>query len=123
MSRTVKPAWLVVAVLLLLNLTIAVAWPNEGSSLVATGLFVVVTARLFIRHTIAMWLLLPLILTQLSVMISLNVIEAGGYMVEMGEGGHPSSAAASYSCYALLFLVTCLAIFARFREPRRQVEA
>lgn len=123
MRRIVEPAWLIVAALLLLNLMVAVAWPNAGSSLIATALFVVVTAALFIRNTTAMWLLLPLILTLLSVMISLNVIEAGGYMVEMGEQGHASCAAASYSCYALIFLGACLAVFARFSAPARAVEA
>ncbi len=98
-----------------LNLIVALLWPNVGCSFVATGLFVTAVALLFRADVVAMWLLLPFIIAQLSVMVSLLFIEAGSYMVEMGEGGHPSSASASFGAYSLIFLLTSQAVFRRLR--------
>ena len=101
----------------LLNFAIVLLWPNLVCSYVATGLFALVLILLFRLDSIAMWLLLPFVIAQVSVMVSLNVIEAGSYMVEMGEAGHPSTAAASFGLYSTVLLLTSVLTLRRLRRP------
>jgi uncharacterized membrane protein YhaH (DUF805 family) len=105
----------IIAGALLLDLAIASCWPNLGTSCVATVLFTLALVALLRAEPVGTWLLFPFILLQLSVLVSLNVIDAGAYMVEMGRAGKPTAAAAAYACYSLLLLITSIGVYRALR--------
>ncbi len=94
---------------LLADLAVAIIAPNMVCSVLATGLFVAAVLKMFRLDPVAVWIMLPVVLLQLSVLVSLNFIEAGGFMVEMGTVGRPSTASVSYSLISLLMLCAALA--------------
>lgn len=59
---------LVVLITFLVNSSVAVIWSNLGWRILATGLFVAAVGVKFAADPVAIWLVLPLILLQLSVM-------------------------------------------------------
>ncbi len=102
------PKTCLILLALLVNATVGVLAPNIVSSVAATILFLLSVAFLFRAEPIAVWLLLPFVWLQFTVLLSLNFAEGGATMPEMGEGGGPSTAAVSYGLYSLLLVVTAV---------------
>lgn len=109
----------IIAGALVLDLAIASWWPNLGISCGATVLFTLALVALLRAEPVGTWLLFPFILLQVSVLVSLNVIDAGAYMVEMGRAGKPTAAAAAYACYSMLLLTTSIGIYHALRAGAR----
>ncbi len=99
--------WLILLALLV-NAAVGILAPNPVCSFVATILFVVSTAALFRAEPVSVWLLLPFIWLQFSVLLSLTFATSGAYMPEMGETGHASTAAISYGLFSLLLIAVAL---------------
>jgi hypothetical protein len=118
--RSLKVFFIVAA--FLINLLVATFWPNLGCSIVASCLFTVAVVWMFNVDPGAMWLLFPVALTQLSVLLSLNVIDSGAYMIEMGQFARPSPAAAVFACYSLVFLLTSFFMFRRLKRGDKSAQ-
>ena len=93
---------------LVANATIGVLAPNMASSIASTILFVLSIILVFRSEPVSVWLLLPFIWLQFSVLLSLNFAEGGAYMPEIGESGGPSIAAVAYAMFSLLTVVTAI---------------
>jgi hypothetical protein len=87
------------------NFLLALAWPNVVSSMIATALYIVIVLIIFACYPIEICCLSPFLIVHLSALVSLNMIEFGGYMAELHQFGHASTATASYTLYALIFLL------------------
>ena len=111
------PKTCLILLALLVNATVGVLVPNMASSIASTILFLLSVALLFRAEPLSIWLLLPFLWLQFTVLLSLNFAEGGATMPEMGETGGPSTAAVSYGLYALLTVVA--AVLARRRLARR----
>lgn len=115
---------LCLAGLLVCNLAVALVAPGMTTSLASTVLYGICIYRMFITVPATMALLLSVIMGHISTLVSLNAIESGAFMHEMGRQGAASSASASFVILATLFLVTCAAVFhalqTRWPAPGRQ---
>ena len=111
------PKTCLILLALLVNATVGVLAPNMASSVASTILFLLSVALLFRADPLSIWLLLPFLWLQFTVLLSLNFAEGGATMPEMAETGGPSTAAVSYGLYALLTVV--IAVVARRRLARR----
>jgi NADH:ubiquinone oxidoreductase subunit 6 (subunit J) len=106
--------------LMVANAALAVAAPHPLWSLAALGLFLCGVARLFALAPAATLMLLPFVVVQGSVMVSLPAIEGGAFMKEMGQAGEPSPAGAAYVLCSALFLSTAAFVCSRLRERQPQ---
>ncbi len=104
---------LLLGALLIANCTLSAVWPGPATTVATTLLWLAAIARMFAAAPGTVVMMLPFIIPHFSVMTSLGAIEAGAYMKEMGSWGQASSAAASYSLYSLLFLLTCMTVARR----------
>jgi hypothetical protein len=104
---------LVIGALLLANGCLAMLWPGPLTALAALGLFLVMVGQLFRASPPAVVLLLPFVMIDVSSLVSMNAIEAGGYMQEMGRRGAASPASATFALCCILFLLTAAAVHVR----------
>ena len=112
-----------IGIALLANLAASLVFPNFAWSLIATLLFALTTLLLMRSNALAICMLLPYLLLQLSMLVSLGGIEAGSYMPEVGTTGAPSSAAASYAIYSLIFDLVFIYTFRRVGQSRAKQHA
>ena len=110
---------------LLLNLFIDVMWPNSLSPSIALGLYVLAVVQLFKAYPLALVLMVPFIILQVSGTLSLVLIEGGAEMKEVAATGSPSAATSSFVLYALTFLLASVATYTRFsqRSGRKLTDA
>lgn len=97
----------------ILNLATAFYWPNLLSSFVSTILYTILAVIIFRMRPVAFLIFSPIIFLHFTVLISLNAIESGAYMKEMGQAGYESASSAFYLLVVSIFLVTALAVFSR----------
>jgi hypothetical protein len=100
------PDLFLLCLVLLVNCAWSVLWPSQFTAIAATLLWLVIIARVFVADPRMVVMLLPFIIVHFSVQVSLNAIEAGAYMKEMGSTGQASTASTSYVIYSLIFLLS-----------------
>lgn len=96
---------------ILCNIAVATMVPNLVSSGLATVLYLLVLARVFQKSPLGFLLFSPIIFLHFSAMISLNAIEAGAYMKEMGRLGHVSAASATWVLVVSIFIWVATKVF------------
>jgi len=104
---------------ILINVAVAVAIPGPITSLLSTVFYIILVFRLFQKLPIAFLLFSPITFLHFSVLISLNAIEAGALMKEMGRIGFPSAASAIYVVVAGVFLKAASTVYAATEKNSR----
>lgn len=95
------------------NWAIAFYLPNLASSFISTFIYVILVTIVFRLRPVACLIFSPIIFLHFTVLISLNAIESGAYMKEMGQAGYESASSAYYLIVVSVFLMTALAVFTR----------
>jgi hypothetical protein len=93
------------------NLAIAVAIPNIASTILATLLYLVALTRVFKKSPLGFLLFSPIIFLHFTALISINAIESGAYMKEMGRVGYESAASATWAIIAIMFIAVATSVF------------
>ncbi len=112
----VAPSTLALVGLMVGNAALAVAVPHPAWAALALGLFLAGVAHLFTLAPAAVVMLAPFLVVHGSVLVSLQAIEGGAYMKEMGVFGQASPAGAGYLLCSALFLSTATLVFTRARR-------
>lgn len=118
-----SPGALALAALMVANAALAVAAPHPAWAAAALVLFLAGAARLFSLAPAATVMLAPFLVVHGSVMVSLQAIEGGAYMKEMGVHGHASPAGAGFVLCSALFLCTAALVFTRLQQGARPAGA
>ncbi|NML17768.1 DUF6418 domain-containing protein [Azohydromonas caseinilytica] len=105
--------------LMVSNAALAVAAPHPVWPALGLVLFLAGAARLFSMAPVAAVMLAPFVVVHGSVLVSLQAIEGGAYMKEMGQFGQPSPAGAAFALCSALFLGTAAFTFTRLRGRRQ----
>ncbi len=113
-----KTRILMFLVVFIINTLSSFIFPNLISSALSTILYITLLVFILRVSPIALLIFSPIIFLHLSVLISLNSIESGAYMKEVGRFGHASTASSTYFLVVSLFLIAALAIF-HFTEKKR----
>jgi len=116
------PGLLVTGVLMVANCALAVLWPGPLTALAALILFVTIVMCMFRASPGAVVLLLPFVIIYVASLVSMNAIEAGAYMKEVGRHGAASPASAGFALCCSLFVLTAAAVHLR-RLQRKPFEA
>lgn len=100
-----------------LNFAVAALEPNVASSLIASLLFLYFLVKCYQSFPAATIILLPVIVPHLAGLISINFIDFGAYMPEIGRNGFTTHAAASFAFFnALMFYASIIALDALVRR-------
>jgi len=99
-----------------LNMLIAVFQPTIFGSVLATLLFAALIVRLFVRTPYALVLLLPVMIPRISALVSLNMIDFGAYMPEIGRYGYVTAAAPLYAFYNAILVFIAFKLLERWRR-------
>ena len=118
-----SPGVLGLLALMVANAALAVAAPHPLWPALGLVLFLAGAARLFALAPVAAVMLMPFVVVHASVLVSLQAIEGGAYMKEMGQFGQPSPAGAGFVLCSALFLGTAALTFTRLRGAARPVTA
>nr|CBA27725.1 hypothetical protein Csp_A03720 [Curvibacter putative symbiont of Hydra magnipapillata] len=101
---------------ILANIAVAIMLPNLISSGLATALYLILLSRIFKKSPLGFLLFSPIIFLHFSALISLNAIEAGAYMKEMGRLGHASAAGATWVLVVGVFIWVATSVFTHNRK-------
>ncbi len=96
---------------ILTNVAVAIMLPNLVSSGLATVLYLALLARIFNISPLGFLLFSPILFLHFSALISLNAIEAGAYMKEMGRSGYLSAAGATWTLVVGVFVWVATSVF------------
>jgi len=99
------------AVAALVNATLSVLFPGLMTSATASGLYLVLCVLIMRSFPVAFLLFLPIAFLHFSALVSLNAIEAGAYMREMGRFGYPSAASSIYLLVVSVILCSATLVF------------
>lgn len=96
---------------ILVNVAVAIMLPNLFSSALATALYIILLSRIFKKSPLGFLFFSPIIFLHFSALISLNAIESGAYMKEMGRLGYVSAASATWVFVVGLFIWVATSVF------------
>src|ERR1700722_20036759 len=104
-----------------LNMLVAVFQPTAFGSVLATLLFAALIFRLFARTPYDLVLLLPVMIPRISSLLSLNMIDFGAHMPEIGRYGYVTAATALYAFYNAVLVWVAFMLLERWRknDPER----
>jgi hypothetical protein len=95
----------------LVNVAVSLLAPSPITSALSTALYLLVLTRIFKRSPLGFLLFSPIIFLHFSALISLNAIETGAYMKEMGRQGYPSAASAVWVLVVGTFICVATRVF------------
>lgn len=96
---------------LLINLVLSIWLPNLFSSFLSSFIYILLLSVLFRKNPVPILLLVPIIFLHLSVIISLNAIEMGAYMKELGRWGYVSAASSAFVFLVSIFISVAYSTF------------
>lgn len=109
--KTFNPGGVFLWGCMLANILVATLTPSIVASALGTCLYLIVLHRVFKKSPLAFLLFSPIIFLHFSALISLNAIESGAYMKEMGRLGHVSVAGATYALVTSVFIWVATKVF------------
>lgn len=99
------------------NVVISAVFPNLYSSFASTVLYILVLSRVFKVSPTGFLFFSPVIFVHFAGLVSLNAIESGAYMKEMGRSGFPSAAGASFAFVISVFIGMATKVFVAGAKP------